>query len=513
MTSVRPPDAVCAPANRAAVIREVVVLGGGSAGLIAALTLQRRLPHLKVRVIRSPDIGIIGVGEGTTQLFPRFFFDYLRLKPAQFYAELSPTWKLGIRFEWGRRKHFHYTFSRMIDHRWEGLPMNHGFYAWEEFAEMDVWSALMEHDKAFPRGEDSKPHFCNHQHVGFHIENHKLVRYLEARCRDFGVVISDATIAEVITQGRRIQELRTTDGETIRGDLFLDASGFRSELLVKALGVSQQSYDRTLFCDRAVIGGWDRTTEPIKSYTRAETMDSGWCWQIEHEHWINRGYVYSSHFISDEDALAEFLQKNPQVSNQPRVVKFRSGRTEEMWVENVVGIGNASGFVEPLEASALQVIIIQVRTLVDTLLDSGQQPSPSNIAMYNRFIAQHWDDVRDYLAVHYRFNDRLDTPFWRACRAEVDLGGAAELVEYYRENGPSVLARTLLLNPNNPYGMEGYLAMLVGQRVPHARSYVPSPPERKLWQQHRAEFLLGAKRGFDVKQTLTAIRQPGWSWS
>jgi tryptophan halogenase len=169
--------------------------------------------------------------------------------------------------------------------------------------------------------------------------------------------------------------------------------------------------------------------------------------------------------------------------------------------------------VEPLEASALQVIILQSRTLADTLVDADQQPSPTNIAMYNRFITQHWDDVRDFLAVHYRFNDRLDTPFWQTCRAEVDLAGATEVVDYYRENGPSALARTLVLNPNNPYGLEGYLAMLVGQRVPHARPYVPSTPERKLWLQYRDEFLLAAKRGFDVKQTLEAIRRPGWSWS
>src|SRR5207244_1117453 len=154
-----------------------------------------------------------------------------------------------------------------------------------------------------------------------------------------------AGLAALITEG----------AERIVADLYVDASGFRSELLGRTLGEAFISYEDSLFCDRAVIGGWARTTEPIKPYTLAETMDAGWCWQIEHEHWINRGYVYSSKFLSDDAALRELLTKNPQVSSEPRVVKFRTGRYARNWVQNVVGIGNAVGFVEPLEATSLQV--------------------------------------------------------------------------------------------------------------------------------------------------------------
>ena len=106
-----------------------------------------------------------------------------------------------------------------------------------------------------------------------------------------------------------------------------------------------KSYADALYCDRAVIAGWPRTDELIKPYTLAETMDAGWCWQIEHETFINRGYVYSSSFITDDAAREEFLRKNPKIATEPRVVKFRSGRYQAMWQGNVVGIGNASGFV------------------------------------------------------------------------------------------------------------------------------------------------------------------------
>jgi tryptophan halogenase len=349
-------------------IQNIVVLGGGSAGFIAALSLKRRLPQLQVRVVRSPDIGVIGVGEGTTQLFPKYFFDQLRLKQTQFYSELKPTWKLGIRFIWGPRKHFHYTFSQMIDSRLPELPKNHGFYCEEEFAGIDLWSALMEEDKALPRDSNGRPHFANHAHLGFHVENHRLVTYLEARCRDFGVVIIDGTVETVEKDAAgEVSALVLKGGDRVEGDLYIDASGFRSELLGRELETPFVDYTDSLFCDRAVIGGWERTTEVLRPYTIAETMDAGWAWQIEHEHFINRGYVYSSRFISDEAALAEFLARNPQVTTTPRVVKFRTGRYRHMWRGNVVGIGNASGFVEPLEASALQVIIIQARTLADVL--------------------------------------------------------------------------------------------------------------------------------------------------
>ena len=153
----------------------------------------------------------------------------------------------------------------------------------------------MAHDKAFARKPDGLPHF--HNNHAFHIENVKLVAWLEKVCREFGVEITDATVrAELGEEG--IQRLFLRLDHRLTADLYIDASGFRSELLGRAFAETFLSYSDALFCDRAVIGGWSRTDEPIRPYTVAETMDAGWCWQIEHEHWINRGYVYSSDFIA-----------------------------------------------------------------------------------------------------------------------------------------------------------------------------------------------------------------------
>jgi tryptophan halogenase len=492
-------------------ISSVAVLGGGSAGFMAALTLKRKLPHLSVRVVRSPDIGIIGVGEGTTAVFPRHFFEYLKLKPREFYLQAEPTWKLGIKFIWGPRKYFYYTFAYEYEKRLSELARNNGFYYADEFPYLGNASAYMDQDKAFPRQPSGLPSF--HNNHAFHIENKKLAAWLEQQSRDLGVRVTDSTVKPV-KGGAGIEALLTPEGERITADLYVDASGFRSELLGGALEEPFVSYSDSLFCDRAVIGGWSRGNEPIHPYTVAETMNNGWSWQIEHENFINRGYVYSSNAVSDDEALRELMEKNPKISTTPRVVKYRSGRYKRGWIGNVVAVGNAAGFVEPLEATALQVICVESSALADTLLDSLCDPGPSIIELYNRYNAIQWDDIRDFLAVHYRFNTRLNTPFWKACRSEVKLHGAQDLVDFYVENGPSVVAGTVLLHPSNSFRMDGYIVMLVGQGVPHKKPYFPTPAESAFWRSRSAQLAADAReRGMGVKEALTALRNPNLKWN
>lgn len=490
-------------------IQSISVLGGGSAGLMTALTLKIKIPHLNVRVIRSPVIGIIGVGEGTTAVFPRHFFEYLKLKPHDFYMEAEPTWKMGIRFLWGPRPEFYYTFSYEFERRLPQFQKNNGFYYSDDCPWLGNASAYLAHGRVFPRRPDGMPQF--HNNHAFHIENLKLVKWLENRCTDAGISFIEATVtAEKGPKG--IEALITDTGERLTADLWIDASGFRSELLGRALEEPFISYKDSLFCDRAVIGGWQRTNEPILPCTTVETMNSGWAWQIEHEHFINRGYVYSSHFISDDEAQAELLRKNPKISTPPRVVPFTAGRYARNWIGNVVAVGNAAGFVEPLEATALQVICVEASTLTDGLLDCLCEPNPSIIRLYNRYNSDQWDDIRNFLAVHYKFNTRLKTPFWKACQEDTALHGAEEIVEWYKDNGPSVLAGVTLVHPSNSFRMDGYLAMLVGQRVAHNRPYSPPAAEKQLWRQYCEKLAAEARTGMDVKEALAAIRSPRAAW-
>lgn len=492
-------------------ISKVVVLGGGSAGLMAALTLKKKIPALKVSVVHSPDIGVIGVGEGTTLAFPRHFFEFLSINPQSFYLEAEPTWKLGIKFLWGPRPYFFYNFAFEYAKRIPELKRAPGFYYDSSLPWLDRASAYMLNDKAFPRRKDGLPQF--HKNHAFHIENKKLVGWLDGQCRSAGVEFVEATV-KVDGNRDEIKALITDKGQRIEADLFIDASGFRSELLGRTMREPFCSFADTLFCDRAIIGGWEREDEPIHPYTTAETMDAGWCWQIEHENYINRGYVYGSDFMDDDKALDELQKKNPRIKTAPRVIKYRSGRYARNWVGNVVGIGNAVGFVEPLEATALQVIAVQTSSLADALLDCLLEPNPSLQGVYNKYNSSQWDDIRDFLAVHYKFNTRLDTPFWQACQNDTPLHSAQSVVDFYRENGPSFLSGNILVDGYNSFGIDGYLAMLVGQNVPHNKRYTPDASEKQFLKTYREGLSMEAQsQGMGVQDALNAIRDPNAKWA
>ena len=477
---------------------------------MAALALKLKLPHLSVRVIHSSDLGIIGVGEGSTVVLTRFLHDYLRLHPAKFFEMAQPTWKLGLKFIWGPRDSFHYTFGPGPASYAQGASRPVGYFCDADMAHQDLHSVLMGQDKVFQRSPRGGP--VVQMNVAYHFENEKFVRFLHDAARAAGVEVRDDKVVEVIRGEGGVRSLRLASGQEAEADFFVDASGFVSALLGKALGEPFVSYASSLFNDRAVVGGWDRAPgETIKPYTTCETMDAGWCWQIEHERRVNRGYVYCSAFIPDDEAEREFRAVCPRVG-PTRIVKFVSGRYERNWVKNVVAIGNASGFVEPLEATALGVIAMQCRLLADCLQESRCRPNDPMRHCVNDFHRRNWDSVRRFLAVHYRFNARRDTPYWAHCRNETDLAGAGDVVEFYRWNGPSLLAQDILLDKFDQFGLSGYYAMLVGQRVPHQAPYEPSDAERAAWAQRSARMDEVARNAVPVAEALAAVRGPGWKW-
>ena len=492
-------------------IENVLVLGAGSAGLIAALTLQMKLPQFRVRVLRSREIGVIGVGEGTTPAFPNHLFQTLGISPALFYKNAQPTWKIGIKFLWGPRGRFDYTFSHQLDAQWSDLPRPNGYYCDAEFRGVDLAAALVAHDRVFARnpkggGPDIQPWH------GFHIENAKLVEVLEDCAVQMGVEIIDGTVTSAERGPEGIAAIHLEDGPRLEADFFIDASGFRSELLGKALEEPFISFDRSLFCDRAVVGGWERTTETILPYTTAETMDAGWAWQIEHEHFINRGYVFASQSISDDEAAAEFKRKNPKMPKNLRVVKFRSGFYRRAWVDNVLAIGNACGFVEPLEATALMVVCQQISNFVTKMEHCSLTPTPTIRHLYNEMLEGTWNEIRDFLALHYKFNTLADTPFWKHCREDTDMGGTADLLAFYAENGPTGLGRYTLPRFSANFQIEGYLVMLVGMGVPYRAKHRPGVQELGTWKRHIAENAAQARAALSVREALDIVRHPGWSW-
>jgi tryptophan 7-halogenase len=492
-------------------IQRVIVLGGGSAGFMAAGALKRVMPDLDVLVVRSKDIGIIGVGEGSTVAFTDFLHQLLKVKPKTFFDVARPTWKLGLKFIWGPRPYFHYGFGGQADSRIGPLAKNIGYYCEDGDIEYwDTYSALMTHDKIFARDATGRP--AVHLDLSYHFENEKFAQFLEGYARAWGAQVLDDTVEQVLQNDHGVTGLVLKSGRTESADLFIDASGFFSLLLGKTLGNPFIDFKSSLFCDRAVVGGWDRAPDdPIRPYTTCETMNSGWCWQIEHENRVNRGYVYGSAFISDTDAEREFRAKNPRVG-PTRVVRFASGRRREGWVKNVVGIGNASGFVEPLEATALGVIAMQCRLLAGSLLDSDREIRASHVAEFNNHHARLWDSIRGCIAMHYKFNTRLDTPFWRECREKTDLAGSAPIVEYFQENGPSSFWGPTLLDPLEPFKTGGYFTLLVGMQVPYRNRRRASPEEAQWFANWRQRNRRVAQNAMTVREALAHVHSPDWNW-
>jgi tryptophan halogenase len=492
-------------------VNSALVVGGGSAGFLVALSLAKKIPWLKISLLRSPDIGIIGVGEGTTASVTHHLHDYLEIDPAEFFALAKPQWKLGLRMLWGNRPYFDYTFRKQMETHFALLDRATAFYIPEgqDFSRAGVTSALMADNRVFLRGPDGYPVVGSD--VAYHIENELFVGYLERKVREAGIPITDGTIQQVERDAKGVRRVVLEDGRSLEADLFVDASGFRSVLLGTALEEPFNSFKSSLFCEKAVVGGWARSDEPIKPYTTVESMEAGWCWQIEHEHRINRGYVYAPDFISDAEAEAEFLRKNPRVE-RTRIVPFRSGCYERGWVGNVVSIGNANGFVEPLEATALDVICTTSRTLALTLSESEGWITPTVWGLYNSRVKRLWDQIRRFLAVHYKFNRRYDTPFWQACREETDILDAKPLVDYYREQGPRGAWANKLLGVSDPFGAEGYFTMLIGMEVPYSTRTEPTGEQADAWNRIQAEFGNVTRGAYTVDQALQVVRHPAWKW-
>ncbi|MEJ8567262.1 FAD-dependent oxidoreductase [Elongatibacter sediminis] len=494
-------------------IKSVVVLGGGSAGFLSALAFRATLPGVQVTVLHSSGIPAIGVGESTTRALPAFLHGPLGLERKAFYDAVRPIWKVGQRLDWGSpdRAHFNYPFDSFLTNKRPELPQPNLYYCLHDMQDSGLSYSLMDQHRA-PVFVDPAGRVTLVERFGYHIENQRFLNFLEQTAADRGVEIIDGRVREVVqAENGDVETLRLEGGGEMGADVFVDCSGFRSVLLKEAMGEKYVSYADALFADSAVVGSWRRDT-PIIPYTKANTMEHGWCWNIEFTEHITRGYVFSSAFCSDDVAVRELREKNPKLGDDLRTIRFPSGRYENFWVRNVIGIGNASGFVEPLEATALQLIVEQLRFVTKALIDSGGDPSPAMREFENHRYRARWDDVRDFLALHYKFNRQSDSAFWRHARAETSLGGARDFVDYYREAGPTILSLGMV-GDRSIFGFDGYMNMLLGMKVPTERPPRLTDEEQAGWRKHQADVRARAGQALTAEQALERFRQPDFDWN
>ncbi|HYO13267.1 MAG TPA: TOMM precursor leader peptide-binding protein [Thermoanaerobaculia bacterium] len=455
------------PADPEGLVGSVGILGGGTAGYLAALALRRKVPHVKVTLIESSEVPVIGVGEATTPLMPQFLHVDLDLDVHQLFREVRPTFKLGIRFLWGEpgTGDFNYPFGPV--HLLE--PVVYG----GDVRDCSLQSLLMAAG-ALPIYEEGAAWSSRlGTGVAYHLDNERFVAYLQRRAAERGVERIDASIEQVerADNGDEVRALVARDGRRFSFDLYIDCSGFRSLLLEQALGSPWIGFESSLPTDRAVVAPVPHGGR-FRPYTTAETMSSGWCWSTPQSDADHRGYVFASSFQTPEGAEAEMRSVNPGMG-PARLVRFRAGRHAHFWTGNVVALGNSYGFVEPLESTALHMLIREIGLLVRSFpLRRGERGFQ---ALLNRKVEAWWDYLRWFLAIHYRFNRRLDSAFWRACREEVDVSSHAELLEVFHERGPlsyESAARAAFDYPDPLWGPEGIDTLLLGQGV---RGRLPRP--------------------------------------
>jgi tryptophan halogenase len=378
---------------------------------------------------------------------------------------------------------------------------------------MSVHGALIAQDRCFARNPNGRGPEITGAHA-YHLENVKFVQAMTTIATEWGIEILDGKLREAELGEQGIKALHLEDGRKLDGDFFIDASGFGSQLLGKALAEPYISFSSSLFNDRAIVGNWNRDNdhdvEPILPYTTAETMDAGWCWRIEHEHAIHRGYVYSSASISDDTAREEFLRKNPKATTWERPVHFKSGRYNRCWVKNVMAIGNAGGFVEPLESTGLMVIAGQCVDFVNQIMYIGITPKVQEF--FNAQRAKSWDTIRDFLTLHFWANTRLSTPYWQHVRHDTNISGIQPLLDAYTDMGPTQLLHRLGYAQDIFFGLEGFLCMLVGNKVPYKNIYTPTDAERNQINTMRARNEAIARNGYTVREALDVVKHPGWQW-
>ena len=442
----------------------VVILGGGTAGWMTAAALARRLAHAcTITLVESEEIGIVGVGEATLPHI-RAFVEMLGLDEADFMAATHATFKLGIDFrDFGSvGSHYLHPFGSF------GTELNgvHFHHYWRRLAETGEGGSLFDYSIAnvmakqcrfTPPSTDAKSLLSTYNYA-YQFDATLFAPYLRKWALERGVERIEAKVIEVARdpESGDVTSLLLDSGASVDGDLFIDCSGFRSMLLGKTMGARWEDWSHWLPCDRAAAMPTVSPPGPIEPLTRATAMSSGWRWRIPLRHRVGNGYVYSSAFISDEQAaddLVAAVEGEPMAD--PRLLRFRAGRMNESWIGNVVGIGLASGFLEPLESTSIYLAQGAIMQLIE-LFPIGRA-TDADRSEFNHMVDLEYDRIRDFLILHYHATTRDDSPFWDHVRTMTVPDSLQEKIELWRESGRvSKYSHGLFFEPS-------WIAVYVGQ--------------------------------------------------
>jgi len=408
-------------------IEKIVIVGGGTAGWMAAASLAKFLEGspIQIHVIESSAIRTVGVGEATIPTILGFN-QYLGLDEAELMSYTKATFKLGIMFEdWaGAGSTFLHPFAS-YGTSIQGVPFHD---VWLRYREMGsdhpmedyCLPSMMARDNRFshPPPKDTNP-LADYGYA-YQFDATLYAEYLREYAMKRGVKRTDARVTAVNTSDSDgfIQSVNTEDGQTIGADLFVDCSGFRSLLLGQQLEMPFEDWSHWLPVDRAIAVQTESTADPVP-YTRSMTREAGWQWNIPLQHRVGNGYVYCSQYVSEEQARESlFSNIDGEPISEPNFLRFQTGIRKDFWKGNCVALGLAAGFMEPLESTSIALIQTGISLLEKFFPERGFHQCDIDEA--NRQSRQTYEQMRDFLILHYKLNQRFGDPFWDACR-EVDI--------------------------------------------------------------------------------------------
>ena len=452
-------------------VRRVVIVGGGSSGWMAAAYLATSLArHVDITLVESEAIGTVGVGEATIPPILKFN-RFLGIDERMFLAATQGTYKLGIEFHgWGapgdRYLHQFGAAGREIDalvrlHHWwqtgrlaarlDGLP----YPAWQELHV--AWHAAMA-DRFAPAGPGQSDLRNRYAHA-YHFDAGLYAALLRQVAQGRGVTRIEGRITGVARNGEsgRVEAVVLEDGSRREGDLFVDCSGFSSLLLGSELAEPWDDWSALIPSDRALAVPSARAPGGLKPYTQGIAHPVGWQWRIPLQHRTGNGHVFASAFCSEDEAERRLMAtlETPALGDA-RLIRFRTGRYRRAWVHNVVGIGLASGFLEPLESTSLHFVQSALERLVE-LFPTGDM-DPVLQEQFNRRIEHEWLDVRDFIVAHYHLNQRQDSEFWRYTANMAVPDSLAHLLELWRTRG------ILGVDGGHLFQLGSWASMFIGQR-------------------------------------------------
>jgi len=439
-------------------ITKIVIAGGGTAGWMAAASLSKLLgKSFDITLVESDQIGTVGVGEAAIPTLTAFH-RLLGINEQAFMKATHATFKLGINFEnWktGDDEYMH-GFGRVGKECWAGEFQHFWLHGKQNNIDFDF-------DHYSPEIQAAKAEKFALSKGGlnysYHLDATLYAKFLRTFAEAHGVTRIEGKIIDVAkcpTSGD-IQSIQLDNGHVIEGQLFIDCTGFAGLLIEKALHTGYEDWSHWLPSDSAVAVQTKSVSSPLP-YTRSIAHESGWQWRIPLQHRVGNGLVFCSKYLSDDDAK-NLLVKNieGEMINQPRVIKFKTGRRRKGWNKNCVALGLSSGFLEPLESTSIHLIMSGVLRLIRLFPFEGITPATVN--EYNQQLTSELEHIRDFIILHYHATQRADTPFWQYCKNMEIPDSLKQRLALFKETG------RIFTSEGELFRVDSWSQVMLGQGV------------------------------------------------